>query len=104
MSNTVIGTSIVIDGEVTGDEDLVVLGTVKGRITVRDRLSVEPNGVIEATIEAGSITVNGSVTGDVHAQERIELCSDSRLVGDVRAPRVHIADGASFKGSVDMGG
>lgn len=104
MSNSVIGTSIIIDGEITGDEALVVLGTVKGKISVRDTLLVENGGVVQADVEAGSITVSGEVTGDIQARERIELCSDSKMIGDVKAPRVLIADGASFKGSVDMGG
>ena len=104
MASTVIGSSIVIDGEITGDEDLVVLGTVKGRISVRDNLFVESSGIVEASVEAGAITVSGSVTGDIQAQERIELRTDSRMVGDVRAPRILIADGASFKGNVDMEG
>jgi cytoskeletal protein CcmA (bactofilin family) len=102
MASTVIGSSIVIDGEVTGDEDIVVLGTIKGRISISEALQVEGPGVIEATVEAASITVSGSVTGDMHANERIELRGESRVVGDVRAPRIFIADGASFKGSVDM--
>ena len=102
MAGTVIGSSIVIDGEITGDEDVVVLGTVKGRVSLRESLQVEPTGVVEASVEAAAITVSGSVTGDLHASERIELRPESRVVGDVRAPRIYIADGASFKGSVDM--
>ncbi len=104
MANTVIGSSIVIDGEITGDEDLVVLGTVKGRISLRENILVESSGTVEADIETATITINGTVTGDVHASERIELRNDCRVVGDIRAPRILIADGASFKGNVDMEG
>jgi len=102
MANTVIGSTIVVDGEITGDEDLVVLGTVKGRISLRENLHVEASGVLEANVETATITIDGTVTGDVHASERVELRSDCRVVGDIRAPRVLIADGASFKGNVDM--
>ncbi len=104
MANTVIGSTIVIDGEISGEEDLTVLGTVKGRIALREHIHVEPTGVIEANIETATITVEGTVTGDIHATERAELKSNCRVVGDIRAPRILIADGASFKGNVDMEG
>jgi cytoskeletal protein CcmA (bactofilin family) len=102
MANTVIGSTIVIDGEITGDEDLVVRGTVKGRVSLRENIFVEDTGVLEANVETATITVHGRVTGDIHATERAELKSNCRVVGDIRSPRVLIADGASFKGTVDM--
>jgi cytoskeletal protein CcmA (bactofilin family) len=104
MATTVIGSSIVIDGEISGEEHLIVHGTVKGRIHVRDSLVVENGGLVEATVESSSITVNGTVNGDISASERAELRPNSTVVGDIRAPRILIADGASFKGNVDMGG
>jgi cytoskeletal protein CcmA (bactofilin family) len=102
MANTVIGSTIVIDGEITGDEDLVVQGTVKGRVSLRENIVVEESGVLEANIETSTITIHGTVTGDIQASERAELKSNCRVVGDIRAPRILIADGASFKGNVDM--
>ena len=104
MSSTVIGPSILIDGEISGEEHLVVRGTVKGRIHVRDTLVVEDGGIVEASVDAASFTVNGTVRGDMSAAERAELRPSSNVVGDIRAPRILIADGASFKGTVDMGG
>lgn len=104
MATTVIGSSIVIDGEISGEEHLVVHGTVKGRINVRDSLVVENGGLVEATVESATITVNGTVNGDISASERAELRPNSTVIGDIRAPRILIADGASFKGNVDMGG
>lgn len=104
MASTVIGSSIVIDGEISGEEHLVVHGTVKGRINVRDTLVVENGGLVEATVESSTITVNGTVNGDISASERAELRPNSTVIGDIRAPRILIADGASFKGNVDMGG
>lgn len=104
MATTVIGSTIVIDGEISGEEHLIVHGTVKGRINVRDSLVVENGGLVEATVETSSITVNGTVNGDISASERAELRPNSTVVGDIRAPRILIADGASFKGNVDMGG
>lgn len=102
MASTVIGSTIVVDGEIVGDDDLVVLGTVKGKISVRDSVVVESGAVVEANVEASVITVEGSVTGDLRASDRADLRADSRVIGDISAPRIHIADGASFRGSVDM--
>jgi cytoskeletal protein CcmA (bactofilin family) len=102
MANTIIGASIVIDGEISGDEDLVIQGTVKGKISLKESLFVEASGVVEADIEVQNVEIGGRVTGNIAASDRVELKSDCRVVGDVRAPRILIADGASFKGNVDM--
>lgn len=104
MSSTVIGPSIIIDGEISGEENLVVRGTIKGRVHVSDAFVVEDGGLVEAAVEAASVTVNGTVRGDISASERAELRPSSSVVGDIRAPRILIADGAAFKGTVDMGG
>ena len=102
MANTVIGSSIVIDGEISGDEDLVIQGTVKGRISLKESLFVQGSGVVEADIETQNVEISGRVTGNIHATDKVELKSDCRVVGDIKAPRILIADGASFKGNVDM--
>lgn len=102
MANTVIGSSIVIDGEISGDEDLVIQGTVKGKISLRESLFVEGSGVVEADIETQNVEIAGRVTGNIQATDKVELKADCRVVGDVKAPRILIADGASFKGNVDM--
>jgi cytoskeletal protein CcmA (bactofilin family) len=102
MANTVIGSSITVDGEIHGEEDLVVLGTVKGKIAVRERVQIENGATVEADIETAHVSVSGRVTGNISAQERVEIQADARMVGDIKAPRILIADGASFKGNVDM--
>ncbi|MBK8261802.1 MAG: polymer-forming cytoskeletal protein [Nannocystis sp.] len=104
MAGTVIGRTIVIDGELAGDEALVVHGTIKGKIEVRQRVEVAADGVVEAVIAAPQVTVHGTVVGDIFASERADLRPESQVIGNIRAPRVLIADGAAFKGSVDMGG
>jgi cytoskeletal protein CcmA (bactofilin family) len=101
-AQTVIGSTIVIDGEVSGDEDLVIEGTVKGKVTLRQGLYVEGSGVIEADIETANVEVSGQVTGNIAASDKVELKADCKVVGDIRAPRILIADGAVFKGNVDM--
>jgi cytoskeletal protein CcmA (bactofilin family) len=102
MGNTIIGASIIVDGEISGEEPLTILGTVKGKIAVAMNLNVENGATVEANIEAQALTVSGRLTGNVLARERVELRSDAKVIGDVKAPRIVIADGASFKGNVDM--
>jgi len=102
MANTVIGSSIVIDGEITGDEDLLVQGTVKGKIQLKANLYVEESGLIEAEIETETVDVSGRVTGNITAVDKVELKTQCKMVGDIKAPRILIADGASFKGNIDM--
>jgi cytoskeletal protein CcmA (bactofilin family) len=102
MPNTIIGSSIVIDGEISGDEELVVQGTVKGKISVKERLVIESSGVVEADIESQTVTISGQVRGNISASDKVELTADGRMVGDIKAPRILIADGATFKGQIDM--
>ena len=102
MAATVIGQGIIIEGEVTSDEAVIVAGTVRGKLTVDGPVTVEAGAVVEADIGATSLSVGGSVTGNIIATDRVDLLTGGRLVGDVRAARVTIADGAMFKGNVDM--
>jgi cytoskeletal protein CcmA (bactofilin family) len=101
-AHTLIGSSIVIDGEISGDEDLVVLGTVKGKIALKESVFVEGSAVIEADVDCARVEVAGQVTGNINATEKVELKSECKVVGDIRSPRILIADGAVFQGSVDM--
>jgi len=102
MANAIIGSTIVIDGEIIGDEDLVILGTVKGRIELRHDLFVSAGATVEAQVQAQNIEITGQVTGNVSASDKVDLKPDCRMVGDIKAPRILISDGASFKGNVDM--
>ena len=91
-----------MEGELTGDDEVGVHGTVRGALTSTDAISVGSGGVVEADLTASSVTVAGQVTGNVAARERVDIQAGGRLVGDVKSARFTIADGASFKGSVDM--
>lgn len=102
MASTIIGKSIIIDGEVTTDEAMVVQGTVKGRIYSREAVQIDPMAVVEGDVDAVNLTVSGHLNGNVAATDRLEITSEGRLVGDVRAGRILFSEGASFKGSVDM--
>ncbi|MCI0571087.1 MAG: polymer-forming cytoskeletal protein [Myxococcaceae bacterium] len=101
--NTVIGPSILISGRLTGDEDLTVRGRVEGELSLSRTLIVETSGVVKANVTVRNAIVSGVVVGNITASESVELTRDGRMVGDIRAPRVIIVDGASFRGRVDMG-
>jgi cytoskeletal protein CcmA (bactofilin family) len=99
-----IGGSLSIKGEVTGSEDLTVEGHVEGKIDLKDHnLTIAQGGRVNAEIHAKTVTIVGEVTGNVVADEKVEIAETGRLMGDLRSPRVAISDGAQFRGSVDMG-
>src|SRR5581483_520823 len=98
-----IGKSVVIKGELNGSEDLTIEGHVEGRIDLRDHvLTIGPNGKIKAEIHAKAVVVLGEVIGNVGASEKVDIRENGSVDGDITAPRVAIAEGAHFRGSVDM--
>ena len=98
-----IGKSVVIKGELSGSEDLTIEGQVEGKIELRqNELTIGPNGRIKAQVAAKTIVVQGKVTGDITATERVDIRDNGSVDGDLVAPRVAIADGAHFRGSIDM--
>ena len=98
-----IGKSVVLRGELTGNEDLYLDGEVEGNINLRDhKLVIGPNGKIKATISARDVVVHGRVEGNVNSTERVELKRSCSLTGDVTTQRIVIEDGAFFKGAIDI--
>ena len=98
-----IGKSVVVKGELSGSEDLVVDGEVEGSIALRGQsLTVGPNGRVHANIEARNVIVHGRVDGDIHATDRVELRKSASLSGDISTARISIEDGAFFKGTIDI--
>jgi cytoskeletal protein CcmA (bactofilin family) len=100
---TIIGESILVSGRLDGDEDLTVRGRVEGNINLTKTLVIESSGVVKADVSVRNCIVSGVVVGNVTATESVELMQEGRMVGDIKAPRVIIVDGASFRGRVDMG-
>lgn len=99
-----IGPSISIKGDVTGSEDLLIQGRVDGSVTLEDHaVGVGSEGRVKADIIGRLITVEGHVEGDLTAQEQIVLRGSAQVKGDIKAPRVVLEDGATFRGLVDMG-
>ena len=101
--STIIGPSILINGKLSGDEDLTVRGRVEGELSLTKTLIVEPSGVVKANVQVRNAVISGVVVGNISATESVELTREGRMVGDINSPRVIIVDGASFRGRVDMG-
>ncbi len=101
--STIIGESILINGNLNGDEDLTVRGRVEGTLTLTKTLVVEQTGVVKAEVQVKNCIISGAVVGNVTASESVEITKAGRMVGDIAAPRVIIVDGATFRGRIDMG-
>jgi cytoskeletal protein CcmA (bactofilin family) len=98
-----IGKSVVIKGELNGSEDLTIEGHVEGKIELKDHvLTIGPNGKIKAQVLAKSVIVLGEVNGNVTATEKVDIRDGGSVDGDIISPRVAIAEGAHFRGTVDM--
>jgi cytoskeletal protein CcmA (bactofilin family) len=98
-----IGQSIQIKGELTGNEDLTIEGKVDGKVVLKDHnLTIGANGKITAEIQAKTVMVLGEVVGNISADDKVEVAATGSMKGDIVAPRVVLADGARFKGSIDM--
>ncbi|NCO20140.1 MAG: polymer-forming cytoskeletal protein [Gammaproteobacteria bacterium] len=98
-----IGPSISIQGELRGEEDLVVEGKFKGTVQLKkNTLTVGAKGSIDAEVYAHTILVDGTVNGDLYASERISIRKTARITGNIFAPRISLEDGARFRGTIDM--
>jgi cytoskeletal protein CcmA (bactofilin family) len=102
-SAALIGKSVVVKGELEGSEDLTIEGQVEGKIELRDHtLTIGPGGRIKAQVFAKSVVVCGELIGNINASESVEIRESGSVDGDIVSPRVAIADGAHFRGSIDM--
>ena len=101
--SAVIGSTISIKGEVTGEEDLIIEGKVEGTITLKSNtVTVGATGKVNANINAKIIKVDGEVQGDMNGLEQVIISKAGRVRGNIVSPRVSLEDGALFKGSIDM--
>jgi cytoskeletal protein CcmA (bactofilin family) len=98
-----IGKSLLVKGQVFGREDLVIDGELEGTLELQEhRLTIGPNGKVQASIKAREVVIIGTVHGNIEASEKIDIRKDAKLVGDIRTTRIVIEDGAFFKGSIDI--
>jgi cytoskeletal protein CcmA (bactofilin family) len=103
FSGTFIGPNITLDGTITGNEPVLIEGTVHGKIDMTADLRVGMKARVEATVHAKNVTVEGKLTGDISADERVELVASATVDGNIKAPKIVVAEGAKFRGNVDMG-
>src|SRR5215470_1792567 len=98
-----IGKSVVIKGEISGNEDIYVDGQVEGSIQLLgNSLTVGPNGRVHASVAARNVTVGGSLEGNIQATERTEMRKTAVVNGDVQTRRIAIEEGAFFKGKLEI--
>ena len=99
----IIGSSIVIKGEIRGGQDIVIEGQVEGAINLNGhQVSIGQSGDVNADIQASVVQIDGKVSGDVCANEKVIISRSGNVNGNIVAPRVMLEDGAIFKGSIDM--
>jgi cytoskeletal protein CcmA (bactofilin family) len=100
-----VGSSVVIKGELSAQEDIRIAGRVEGRIEVDGyTLTIEESGHVDADVSAAGIIVSGTVKGSIIAERRIELRSTASVEGDVAAPTVRVHEGAFLQGKIDIEG
>ena len=103
-ASTHIAPGAKIVGQIHGTSDLVIEGEVEGRVELESSVTVGTEGRVQGDITARSVRIGGRVTGNVRGHEKVEILPSGRLEGDVAAPRVMLAEGAFFKGKVEMTG
>src|SRR5438034_6165789 len=103
FNGTFLGPNVTIDGTVSGSEAVLIEGTVRGKINLTNDLRIGTKARVEATVHAKNVTVEGKLNGDVSADDRVELIAGSTVDGNIKAPKIVVAEGARFRGNVDMG-
>ncbi len=101
---TVIGQGTTVRGRVSGAASLEIQGHVDGEISIEGELTIERDGLVSANVDARVIIVRGAVKGDLVAHDLVSLEAGARVVGDLKAPRIAIAQGALVRGQVQAGG
>jgi len=98
-----IGKAVKINGQIFSKEDLYIDGDVEGTVELHEnRLTIGPNGRVQASVRAREVVVLGAIQGNVEASDRIDIRKEAKLVGDIKTARIVIEDGAYFKGSIDI--
>ncbi len=98
-----IGPSIAIKGDLTGNEDLVIQGRLKGEVKLKqNNVTVGKSGRVEADIYGRSIRVEGDVNGNLYGEQEVVIRASGRVQGNIVSPRVTLENGSNFKGSIDM--
>jgi cytoskeletal protein CcmA (bactofilin family) len=103
VEQATIGRSVVIKGEVKGDESIYIDGQIEGTINFTDhRVTIGRNGKVHANIIAREVVIMGSVEGNLQCSDRVDIRAEGRLTGDITTQRISVEDGAVLKGSVQV--
>ncbi len=99
----IIGASLIVKGDVAGDEDLLIQGKIEGKVTLQNNsITIGRNGQVKADLYGKTISVEGTVQGNLFADEKIIIRQSGSVRGNLQAPRVTLEEGSKFKGSIDM--
>jgi cytoskeletal protein CcmA (bactofilin family) len=98
-----LGASLEIKGKISGDEDLQIDGKVEGSLALNgQRLTVGRTGKLNSEVWARELVVYGTLTGNIHASDRVEIKKDGSVTGDITTARISVEDGAYFKGRIEI--
>ena len=101
--NTVIGENISIEGNIRGDEHLVIEGSMKGNVEMeKHNFTVGSKGRVEGEINAQNVKVSGQMIGNIKTQGKVEITKEADFMGDIMAKSISVEDGAYFKGSIEL--
>jgi cytoskeletal protein CcmA (bactofilin family) len=101
-TNSFIGKNLFVKGELSSDEEVLIEGKIEGKLNVRHKVIIGKNGTVNADIDAREVIIIGTVNGNVTCSYKIEIVAEGVLNGNIIARRVKMADGALFKGNIDM--
>jgi cytoskeletal protein CcmA (bactofilin family) len=100
--SSVVGKTLLIKGEIFSEDEILIEGRIQGKISVKNRVIIGREGVVEADIEAREVVIKGKVTGNVKGSQRVEIVPAGTLHGNIQSPRVVIADSGLFEGNIEM--
>jgi cytoskeletal protein CcmA (bactofilin family) len=103
MENTVIGEKISIEGNIRGDEHIIIEGSMKGNVEMEKHdFTVGSKGRVEGEINAQNVKISGQMIGNIKTQGKVEITKEADFMGDIRAKSISVEDGAYFKGSIEL--
>ena len=100
---TVIGENISIEGNIRGDEHVVIEGSMNGNIELKKHnFTVGSKGRVEGEINAQNVRVSGQMIGNIKTQGKVEITKEADFMGDIKAKSISVETGAYFKGSIEL--
>ena len=103
VGTATIGKTVKFVGQIYSKEDLLVDGDLEGTVeAIGQKITIGPNGTVHASVKAREVVVLGTLHGNMEVADRIEIRGNAKVMGDIRMARIHIEDGAYFKGSIDI--